>query len=321
MENSNQILVSVICMCYNHENYIKTALDGFLKQKTNFAYEVIVHDDASTDKSPEIIRNYAEKNPQIITAILQKENQYSKGINSTKLFVLPYVKGKYIAYCEGDDYWIDDRKLQKQVDFLENHLEYTACVHNTKIYNCQKRKFVGYISKKNIDYDIQLSEVINRGSYAYQTSSLLMRKEFFCEETPYSIFAKGFKDWPLAIMLNLNGKIRYFRDTMSVYRLFSNKTSWSTNSNGILQSASYDNAIKMLTVLKEYVPNDNLKDIDEAILRQEYYKKLANKEYKNIIKKPFNKYLREETLKRQIFFYLKGRVPLLGDIIERLFKK
>ena len=117
-------LVSIDCITYNHEAYIRDALEGFLMQKTDFTFEVLIHDDASTDQTANIIRKYEKKYPDIIKPIYQKDNQYSKGIQISRQFQYPRARGKYIAICEGDDYWIDPYKLQKQVDFLEAHHDY-----------------------------------------------------------------------------------------------------------------------------------------------------------------------------------------------------
>lgn len=119
MKNDN-ILVSVVCDVYNHEPYLRQCFDGFVMQRTNFKFEVLVHDDASTDKSAEIIIEYTNKYPDIFKPIIQKENQYSKGVGIWKTYQFPRVKGKYVALCEGDDYWTDPLKMQKQYDVLEN---------------------------------------------------------------------------------------------------------------------------------------------------------------------------------------------------------
>lgn len=110
----DEIIVSVLCFAYNHEKYIRQAIEGFLMQKTSFGIEILIHDDASTDKTQEIIKEYQEKYPDLVKTVLQTENQYSKGIDVCK-FLINIAKGKYIAFCEGDDYWIDERKLEKQV--------------------------------------------------------------------------------------------------------------------------------------------------------------------------------------------------------------
>ena len=140
--NSEIPLVSICCITYNHEPYIVQTLDGFLMQKTSFPFEVLVHDDASTDRTTDIIREYEKKFPKIIKPIYQKENQYSKGNRAILAsFIYPRAKGKYIALCEGDDYWIDENKLQIQVDFLESNTEYGMCYTNFNIYYQNKKKF------------------------------------------------------------------------------------------------------------------------------------------------------------------------------------
>ncbi len=127
------VLVSVSCITYNHEPYIRACLDGFLMQKTNFLIEVLIHDDCSTDGTKKIIEEYANRYPNIIFPIFQSVNQYSQGIRAMNArFNFPRCKGKYIALCEGDDYWTDPLKLQKQVDFLQNNNEYVVCSHDTK---------------------------------------------------------------------------------------------------------------------------------------------------------------------------------------------
>ena len=138
VDNSDTPLVSVRCITYNHEPYIAQALDGFLMQKTNFPFEVIVHDDASPDKTADIIREYEAKFPKIIKPIYETENQYSKHDGSLGRIMDAACKGKYIALCEGDDYWIDENKLQMQVDFLEGNPDYGMCYTNFNILNQKK---------------------------------------------------------------------------------------------------------------------------------------------------------------------------------------
>ncbi len=121
--NSQPLMVSIKCITYNHEPYIRQCLEGFVMQKTNFRFEAVVHDDASTDGTADIIREYAEKYPDIIKPIYETENQYSKKDGSLGRIMDAACTGKYIAMCEGDDYWTDPSKLQKQVDILESNPE------------------------------------------------------------------------------------------------------------------------------------------------------------------------------------------------------
>ena len=122
--------VSVICTVYNHEKYIRDTLNGFLIQQTAFPFEVLVHDDASTDNTTTIIREYAHKYPNIIIPIIQTENQYSKGNNwGHPKTINPHIRGKYVALCEGDDYWTDSNKLQKQISYMEANPDCSMTFH------------------------------------------------------------------------------------------------------------------------------------------------------------------------------------------------
>ena len=131
-------LVAIHCLVYNHEAYLRDCLNGFVMQETNFPFCAVVHDDASTDSSASIIREYAEKYPDIIKPIYETENQYSKHDGSIRRIMhdaIDATGAKYVAMCEGDDYWTDPLKLQKQVDFLETHPDYSMCCHGADVKN------------------------------------------------------------------------------------------------------------------------------------------------------------------------------------------
>jgi len=125
-------LLTIVCTTYNHEKFITQTIEGFLLQKTNFPIEIIIHDDCSTDGTQNIIRSYADKFPELIKPIYQSKNQYSQGIKAST-FIQPYCRGKYIAICEGDDYWVDPKKLQIQVDFLEANPDFVISSHDAFI--------------------------------------------------------------------------------------------------------------------------------------------------------------------------------------------
>lgn len=163
---SEQPLVSILCASYNQEKYIAQAIEGFLMQKVNFPVEIIIHDDASTDGTANIIRKYEAKHPNIIKGIYQTENQYSKKIPVWDTFIYPKARGKYFAECEGDDYWTDPNKLQMQADFLESHDDYVAIGHNVRIVDdyshpmtqdnpIWRKWFKTYTSMEDRDYTLQ----------------------------------------------------------------------------------------------------------------------------------------------------------------------
>ena len=216
-------LVSVISITYNHEPYIRDCLEGFAMQKTTFPIEVIIHDDASTDHTADIIREYYEKRPDLFHVIIERENCYSrhKPIMSP-LYAI--AQGKYIALCEGDDYWTDPNKLQKQFDFMESHHNFSLCFHNSIRKNAINNKETIQYPKK-IKSVISLKEVILGGGGLMATASLFFRKDKIDD---FFKFKNGCPvgDYPLAIFLATKGNVKYFHELMSVYRT-SVPGSWS----------------------------------------------------------------------------------------------
>lgn len=213
---NKEIIVSIICNTYNHENYIKDALDGFLMQKTEFKYEVLVHDDASTDKTPDIIKEYEKKYPDIIRPIYQKENQYSKGISIGRTFQYPRVRGKYVAICEGDDYWTDPNKLQKQFDIMEQYSEVDMCAHYAKVIDAKSGRIIGSCGPKSENRILSVRELMMGGGAYVATASLFGRKDVWLKPLE---FRKIYDlDYTLQISGALRGGMYYLKDEMSVYR-------------------------------------------------------------------------------------------------------
>ena len=233
-----KVKLTVYCLTYNHEKYIQQTLESFLKQRTKYNFKIIVHDDASTDNTQRIIKEYAEQYPEIIKAILQKENQFSKGINVVEQFILPEIEGDYIATCEGDDYWIDECKLEKQIDFLEMHNEYSACVHNSIFYNMKTGEKKAFNSNITNAKDIKLADIIEGVNGVFHTSSVVYRKEIAFQKYDFLKCMKGVGDYPKAILMALNGKIRYFPQEMSLYRFASTNTSWTSKNTGKFQNGN-----------------------------------------------------------------------------------
>ena len=282
----NDILVSIYCLAYNHDKYIRDCLDGFINQKTNFKYEVIVHDDASTDFTAKIIQEYADRYPNVIIPILQKENRYSKiGVRLIDQYVLPVCRGKYVAVCEGDDYWCDDNKLQKQVNVLENNPEYVACVHQTKILDCRNGK-ESLISPYNEDCIVEVEKVLSRGGAVFQTSSLMYRKELDERRPDFCFVTRQVADYPFAIYLALSGSIYFLNDVMSVYRMYT-EGSWTVYNASKPNIEHRKDMIKMWMLADKYSDFKYHKLWKNEILNFEYYIWKHTKEFSILGNKHF----------------------------------
>lgn len=217
LEVNQPLMVSIKCLAFNHEKYIRKTLEGFVMQKTKFRFEAIVHDDASTDGTAVIIREYAEKYPNIIKAIFETENKYSKKDGSLTKIMYNACKGKYIAMCEGDDYWTDPYKLQKQVDFLETHPDFVMCSHNYRCYIQQTNSFESWLTCDDTIYDLET--FISRENWLTQPLTCLYRSSAF-KLNEYLQY-KNSKDVTLFYYLLKRGKGMYLKDCMGVYRIHS----------------------------------------------------------------------------------------------------
>lgn len=214
-------LVALSCITYNHEAYLRDALEGFVMQKTDFPFVAIVHDDASTDGSADIIREYAARYPDIILPIYETENQYSKGDGSVGRIMNAArnaTGAKYIAECEGDDYWTSPLKLQKQIDFLESHPDYSMCFHNATEHfennEISDRPFAKIDTREYNGIEIYENWIV-------PTASVIVRKGVF-ESSIYLSAKKNkrfiFGDIVLFLSAASLGKVYGMEGVMSVYR-------------------------------------------------------------------------------------------------------
>lgn len=171
----NDVKVSVICLAYNHEKYIGECLDSIVNQMTTFKFEVVINDDASTDNTANIIREYEERYPEKIKALYQKDNQYSKGVAIIEEKMLEHANGKYVAFCECDDKWTDLHKLQRQYEYMEHHPECSMCVHNTVIHNLNETQKDVNFNSWNKEHVLTQKEVFM--DWKVHTSAYFVRKE------------------------------------------------------------------------------------------------------------------------------------------------
>lgn len=208
-------MVSVLMLTYNHENYIREAIEGVLMQKTDFPIELIIGEDCSTDNTRKIVIEYANKFPNIIKAQLHEKN---RGMQNNFITIFEEACGKYIALCEGDDYWTDDCKLQKQFDFLEANNDYAICFHKVKVL--EKNELLNCLITED-RYDsineepITTKHLLEAGNFIH-TPSVVFRNVL--REFPFEFLHSPVGDYFLYIMLSQHGYIKRLDDVMAVYR-------------------------------------------------------------------------------------------------------
>ena len=317
--SSDECTVSILCTAYNHAAFLRDALDGFVNQRTRFPFEVLINDDVSTDATRDIIREYAEKYPDIIRPFYQAENLYSRGIDVYQTVFFPNARGKYVAYCEGDDYWTDPTKLQRQVDFLESHPGYTACVHNTVLHFCTDGHDEPLLDR--FEGDVDYAEIISSMANAYHTSSLVGRRDILASPPDFYRVASdyGFGDYPDALWLRLHGKIHYLDRCMSVYRLNSNESAWSSGvagHYGKLRQFIVGKA-EMLRAFRPWAPEEVLPLVDRTILEREFELMYIEGRDAEQRKAPYDKLLKAQPLSYQAKNLVKSSLP--G--VQRLYRK
>lgn len=288
---NNEIIVSICCTAYNHEKYIEKAIKSFLMQKTNFKFEILIHDDASLDNTANIIRKYEKKYPNLIKPIYQNENQYSKGIGVSDI-LYKKAQGKYIAICEGDDYWTDSYKLQKQIDYMENNLKCGLCFHTVEIFDDKLKEKVGVIKPYEKSQIAPIADVILGDGGFIGTNSLVFRRKNMLS-FPKFYLESPVGDYPLQILHSSKEYAYFIVDTMSTYRI-NIGTSWSDkNKSYEKQKLIRIKIIKMLEEFNEFSEFKYKKSIKLKVekisyeLLKNYWKKninLTQEEYKYLLK-------------------------------------
>lgn len=259
--------ITVCCITYNHSRYIRECIRGFLKQKTNYKVEFIIHDDASTDNTQEIIQQLVGDDDRF-DLILRKKNIKSTG---QAIFPLLYkkAKGKYIAMCEGDDYWTDPLKIQKQVDFLENNEDFSGCFHKTSTINETEKKpklvpFREYY-KQIFTFEDTISKLV-----LFHTSAFVFRADKCFYHDDYENIHSG--DMALFSTIAKSGKLFLIDEFMSVYRI---------NENGITRNVN----------LKRYHEN--------RIILMDYLMKISEEKYFDSITKLKNYHISNLNVKQK----------------------
>lgn len=296
--------VTFLCTTYNQQDYISDTIKGFLIQKTSFPYEIIIHDDCSTDDTRKVIDSYKVRYPNLIKTIYQKQNQYSQGVPVT-LIAAKQARSDYIALCEGDDYWINESKIENQYKYI------TSDDTISMIFSPGRILYQGRILKK-IDcyYGSQIKQITAQemldhhgylgptASYLIKTSILINCKELF-REAPVG-------DFFLELYCAAFGKLVYFPEIGSVYRSMA-KNSWSANVSkdiGAVRAhvAGMTNAIKLSKTIKEFQHLDwtNKTAAHHAMLARAY---LKNGDYPNFRSEITKSYSLKNLGRNQLILY------------------
>lgn len=303
----NEIMVSICMATYNHEKYIRQALDSIVNQKTNFKFELLVHDDASTDKTPGIIKEYEEKYPDIVKPIYQTENQYSKGVKISFVYNYPRISGKYTAFLEGDDFYLDENKLQEQFDIMEKNQSCSLCTHKVVVKNEDLTVDTGF--HPNIDLkegmhnaDDILKIYLGKINYMFQTSSYFAKSEIIkklLNEMPEFVSNSPVGDFPLMLYFAISGDIYYIDKVMSVYRRGSIGSWTMGQKDNKTANKFYFNLSKMLDEFDKYTDN-KYNEYSEKTKHFCYYSiAYNNNDYKSL-KKEYSDLFKKVPFKRRV---------------------
>lgn len=316
MDNTRP-LVSIFCPTFNHENYIRQCLDSFIMQKTSFPFEILLHDDASTDKTAHIVKEYETNYPNLFKCIYQFENKLSKDSSYLIRTCSQMALGKYVAVCEGDDYWTDPNKLQKQVDFLESEEDYAICFHNTIVYNNEEKKILFEQPGITQNSSFSIQDFFKNNPIA--TASVVFRRKYI-EIIPEWFSQSPFGDYSLYlyILVLSQSKAGYLKDAMAVYRIHKESMHGNVHLANTDFVPAYTQHLKLWELLKKH--------LFKRTYRKEINKSMAST-YNLIIKNLLVKNKYKEAIKYNTLFlfklhfsYVIENVKLYKHIIRNAFK-
>ncbi len=317
----SEVKVSVLCAAYNHERYIRDALEGFVSQRTDFAFEVLVNDDLSSDGTAAVIREYAEKYPDIIRPFYQTVNLYSLKKNVYDEVFIPNARGEYLAYCEGDDFWTDPNKLAMQAAVLDAHPEYSACAHNSIVRHMDSKEPDRLLIENSRDHAVEFELAVQGMSHAYHTSSLMARKEILSRRPDfYRIsYESGVGDYPDALWLTLHGPVWFIDRPMSVYRVCSNQNSWSSDFSRVYERRTgfVSGEIDMLTALRGHVSGERLEAVDRELLLRRYELLELQGRSKEQLEPPYDEIYRGKGAVYRLKHFIKRSFPTLHSVYRR----
>ncbi|MBW9393712.1 glycosyltransferase [Enterobacter roggenkampii] len=261
----DKVYISIVCITYNHGDLIYDALNSFLSQSTNYKFEIIVHDDCSSDQTVNILNEYHKKFPNIIKPIYQSENQYSIAPSLPLFNCFAMVQGEYIALCEGDDYWTDVTKLEKQIKVMIENQSINLAVHDASCISFDNKKASYSFSKHSKIPSIIPFEIISKIEYQFSPTASMFFRSSEIKKIPDSFKHSPCMDLFLEVFLGLNG-IYYHPDVMSVYRINVPGSFFERNNNDRLNQICFmEKVISYTEMLKDFIPIDKYKVISNKL--------------------------------------------------------
>ena len=323
--------VTICLVTYNHGKYVKRCLDSLLKQKTNFEFEILVHDDCSTDNTIEILREYKERFPQIINLDIEEENKFSQGIKTIVLqLMLPKARGKYVALCEGDDYWCDVNKLQKQFICMEHEQGASICTHATQIIeedgvSTGKRIPERAITAGDLSGEDMLDYILLKDTHLFHTSSMFFRKSIFddvLESLPAFMKISFVEDRILMLFLATRGSIFFIDEIMSCYRVMS-AGSWSLMVSSSRKKA-YESDLEIIEMIKafdDYTQNKYHQKVEQHLTTLYFRTLQYEMNYGELVKARYHDLFQTLGNKQKVYYSICGRIKFIGSICRNIKMK
>lgn len=307
------VVLSIACITYNHEAFIADAIEGFLLQITDFDYEILIGEDCSTDNTMSIIEAYKEKYPEKIKVITSMHNV---GFRQNITRLLEQAQGKYVAICEGDDYWIDSHKLQLQVDYMESHTECSYTYHGTRYMDGNTGRFMHEFRSYQKDCISPIEDIIIHGGGFVPSASVVYRKSCW-QEVPKSYIQGSVGDYPRQIILASRGTVYYFDKIMSIYR-YRHNDSWTSlhMNNGANKIKHSHSMIKTLNLINMETEGKYDAAIKQALAEHTFKIAYYNFDLKAILKKEHRTVLKKMPLIKRWKLYFRCIFPN----IYRFFK-
>ena len=303
------VLVSINCTTYNHEMYIADAIESFLMQQTNFDYEILIGEDCSTDNTKEIVEALAKKHPDKIRIITSSGNV---GARKNSMRLLENSEGKYIAECEGDDYWTDPYKLQKQMDYMVSHPNCSMSFHASEIIKAPNHATGMIVKPYNQSRKSTVEDIIIGGGGFFATGSMVYLKKVM-ENPPQFYVDAPVGDYPMQMILASQGYAYYIDENMAAYRS-GVKGSWTdrmTNSVNVRENVIKVNEgiIQVLEGFNVYTKNKYIKEIEQVKLKLEFEVLVLKRKGKEQKSYRFNRYSSLDKLKVKAKIHIRCHYP------------